>query len=166
MSYTISEVAKMMGVNPSTLRYYDKEELLPDVKRVNGIRIFEDEDFGWLRVLNCLKNTGMPIRKIKRYVELAKYGDETLEERYELIKEQRQSVLQQIEQLQYYLQELDYKDWYYQTASQDSLASLARRIRVCFSRQIPVRIRAHPRGAFNSVGACTPTELNTVPRKR
>ena len=43
---------------------------------------------------------------------------------------------------------------------QDSLASLARRIRVCFSRQIPVRIRAHPRGAFNSVGACTPTELN------
>jgi DNA-binding transcriptional MerR regulator len=116
MSYTISEVAKMMGVNPSTLRYYDKEELLPDVKRVNGIRIFEDEDFGWLRVLNCLKNTGMPIRKIKRYVELAKYGDETLEERYELIKEQRQSVLQQIEQLQYYLQELDYKDWYYQTA--------------------------------------------------
>ena len=116
MSYTISEVAKMMGVNPSTLRYYDKEELLPDVKRVNGIRIFEDKDFGWLRVLNCLKNTGMPIRKIKRYVELAKYGDETLEERYELIKEQRQSVLQQIEQLQYYLQELDYKDWYYQTA--------------------------------------------------
>ena len=43
--------------------------------------------------------------------------------------------------------------------SQDSLASLARRIRVCFSRQIPVRIRAHPRGEFNSVGACTPTEL-------
>ena len=101
MSYTISEVAKMMGVNPSTLRYYDKEELLPDVKRVNGIRIFEDEDFGWLRVLNCLKNTGMPIRKIKRYVELAKYGDETLEERYELIKEQRQSVLQQIELIRY-----------------------------------------------------------------
>ena len=43
---------------------------------------------------------------------------------------------------------------------QDSLASLARRIRVCFSRQIPVRIRAHPRGAFNSVGACTPTEYS------
>ncbi len=46
--------------------------------------------------------------------------------------------------------------------SQDSLASLARRIRVCFSRQFPVRIRAHPRGAFNSVGACTPTELKFV----
>jgi len=47
---------------------------------------------------------------------------------------------------------------------QDSLASLARRIRVCFSRQIPVRIRAHPRGAFNAVGACTPTALQKIPR--
>ena len=46
------------------------------------------------------------------------------------------------------------------THRQDSLASLARRIRVCFSRQIPVRIRAHPRGAFNTVGACTPTEYS------
>lgn len=42
MSYTISQVAQMMGVAPSTLRYYDKEGLLPNVKRVNGIRVFED----------------------------------------------------------------------------------------------------------------------------
>ncbi len=116
MSYSISEVAAMMGVTPSTLRYYDKEGLLPNVKRVNGIRVFEEEDFGWLRVLNCLKNTGMPIRKIKEYVELAKEGDKTLEARYELIKEQRQYVQDQIDQLQYYMQELDYKDWYYRTA--------------------------------------------------
>ena len=116
MSYTISEVAKMMGIKPSALRYYDKEDLLPDVKRVNGIRIFEDKDFGWLRVLSCLKNTGMPINKIKKYVQLAQLGDETLEERYELIKEQRENVQKQIDQLNYYMQELDYKDWYYQTA--------------------------------------------------
>lgn len=116
MSYTISEVAEMMGVAPSTIRYYEKEGLLPNVRRKNGIRVFEDEDFKWLRVLNCLKNTGMPIRKIRRYVELAEGGDDTLPERYELIKEQRQSVLDQIEQLNYYLHELDYKDWYYQTA--------------------------------------------------
>ena len=65
MSYLISEVAEMMGLSPSTLRYYDKEGLLPNVKRVNGIRVFEDEDFEWLKLLNCLKNTGMPIKKIK-----------------------------------------------------------------------------------------------------
>ncbi|MCR5526206.1 MAG: MerR family transcriptional regulator [Lachnospiraceae bacterium] len=116
MSYSISQVAEMMGITPYTLRYYDKEGLLPNVKRINGIRVFEDEDFSWLRVLNCLKNTGMPIKKIKKYVDLAKDGDATLKERYELIREQRQNVLDQIDQLNYYMKELDYKDWYYRTA--------------------------------------------------
>ncbi len=115
-TYSISEVARMMNVAPSTLRYYDKEGLLPDVNRVNGIRAFEDKDFPWLRLLNCLKNTGMPLRKIKEYAELCKVGDESLEERYEMICDQRQFVLDQIEQLQYYMRELDYKDWYYRTA--------------------------------------------------
>lgn len=116
MSYTISQVAQMMGVTPSTLRYYDKECLLPNVKRVNGIRVFEDADFPWLRILNCLKGTGMPIRQIKKYVDLCAAGDATLEQRYAIIKEQRQHVLDQIEQLNFYLKELDYKDWYYQEA--------------------------------------------------
>ncbi|MDY5413360.1 MerR family transcriptional regulator [Limosilactobacillus mucosae] len=116
MSYTISQVAQMMGVTPSTLRYYDKEGLLPNVKRVNGIRVFEDADFPWLRILNCLKGTGMPIRQIKKYVDLCAAGDATLEQRYAIIKEQRQHVLDQIEQLNFYLKELDYKDWYYQEA--------------------------------------------------
>lgn len=116
MSYTISQVAQMMSVTPSTLRYYDKEGLLPNVKRVNGIRVFEDADFPWLRILNCLKGTGMPIRQIKKYVDLCAAGDATLEQRYAIIKEQRQHVLDQIEQLNFYLKELDYKDWYYQEA--------------------------------------------------
>lgn len=116
MSYTISQVAQMMGVTPSTLRYYDKEGLLPNVKRVNGIRVFEDADFPWLRILNCLKGTGMPIRQIKKYVDLCAAGDATLEQRYAIIKEQRQHVIDQIEQLNFYLKELDYKDWYYQEA--------------------------------------------------
>ncbi len=118
MSYTISEVAKMMGVAPSTLRYYDKEGLLSNVNRVNGIRVFEEKDFKWLRVLNCLKNTGMPIRKIKQYVDLAQEGDSTLVQRHKLIQEQRRYVQDQIDQLQYFIQELDYKDWYYQQAIQ------------------------------------------------
>lgn len=124
MSYLISEVAEMMGLSPSTLRYYDKEGLLPNVKRVNGIRVFEDEDFEWLKLLNCLKNTGMPIKKIKEYVELQKLGEESLEERYKLIKDQREYVKNQIEQLEYYMQELDFKDWYYRTAMEKGEAAV------------------------------------------
>ena len=116
MSYTIGEVAEMMGVTPSTLRYYDQEGLLPEVNRVNGIRVFEDRDFAWLRILNCLKNTNMPIKKIKEYVELTKLGDSSLKERYEIIKEQKEKILEQIEQFQYYLKEIEFKEWYYETA--------------------------------------------------
>ena len=116
MSYTIKQVAEMMGVTPSTLRYYDQEGLLPNVERRNGIRVFEDKDFKWLRVLNCLKNTNMPIKKIKEYVELAQQGDSTLEARYELIKEQKENILGQIKELKYYLKEVEFKEWYYETA--------------------------------------------------
>ena len=114
MSYSIKEVADMMGVTTATLRYYDQEGLLPNIKRVNGIRVFEDKDFKWLRVLNCLKNTNMPIKKIKEYVELAQKGDSTLEERYKLIEEQKENILEQIKELKYYLKEIEYKEWYYQ----------------------------------------------------
>ena len=116
MSYSISEVAKMLNVSSYTIRYYDKEGLFPLVKRVNGIRVFEDKDFPWLRMLNCLKNLNMPIKKIKEYVELAKLGDSSLKERYEIIKEQKQNILEQIEQFKYYLREIEFKEWYYETA--------------------------------------------------
>ena len=116
MSYTISEAAEKTGLPPSTIRYYDKEGLLPNIKRKNGIRVFEDMDLRLMGLLTCLKNTGMPIKRIRDYVELTSKGDETLQERYEIIKAQRQFVLDQIEQLQYYLEELDFKDWYYNKA--------------------------------------------------
>ena len=116
MSYTISEAAEKTGLPPSTIRFYDKEGLLPNIKRKNGIRVFEDMDLRLTGLLTCLKNTGMPIKRIRDYVELTSKGDDTLQERYEIIKAQRQFVLDQIEQLQYYLEELDFKDWYYNKA--------------------------------------------------
>ena len=116
MSYTIKEVAEMMGVKPSTLRYYDTEGLLPNIKRINGIRIFDDEDFKWLRILNCLKKTNMPLKKIKEYVELAKLGDETLNDRLSLITEQKTKILDDIKTYQYFLKEIEYKEWYLKEA--------------------------------------------------
>lgn len=116
MSYSISEVAKMLNVSTYTIRYYDKEGLFPLVKRVNGIRVFEDKDFPWLRMLNCLKNLNMPIKKIKEYVDLALKGDETLKERYDLILEQEESIEKQIKELRYYKKQIDFKKAYYEKA--------------------------------------------------
>ena len=116
MSYSIKEIADKMGVTTATLRYWDAEGLLPNVNKVNGRRIFEDKDFKWLRVLNCMKNINMPIKKIKEYVELAQKGDSTLKARYEMILEQKQVIQNQINDLNNCLKEFEYKEWYYETA--------------------------------------------------
>lgn len=116
MSYTISDIAKMMDVSVYTLRYYDKEGLFPHVKRVNGIRVFEDEDFAWLRVLNCLRNINMPIKKMKEYAELCEQGDTSLEARLKMIEEQEANIDEQIKKLEYYKQEIEFKKEYYRTA--------------------------------------------------
>lgn len=116
MVYTIAQASEMTGLSPSAIRYYDKEGLLPQVERKNGIRIFQDMDIRWLHLLTCLKNTGMPIKRIREYAGMAQRGDETLKDRQSLIEEQRQFVQDQIDQLMFYMQELDFKKWYYKKA--------------------------------------------------
>ncbi len=117
MFYTIGEMAQKLNVAPSTLRYYDKEGLLPFVERSNGgIRMFKDEDLEWLRMLGCLKKAGMPLKEIKSFMDWSRQGDATIGQRLDLLEKQRQSVLDQQKQLEDTLLMLDYKRWYYQTA--------------------------------------------------
>ena len=115
MNYSIGEVSRMFGLPQSTLRYYDKEGLLPFVERSGGgIRLFKDSDFEWLSITECMKQTGMPIKKIK----LCMAGNSTLSERLNLIRRQQKVVHAQMAQLQSTLDMLDYKEWYYLTAQQ------------------------------------------------
>ncbi len=116
MTYSISEIAKMMEVEPSTIRYYDQMGIFPNIKRINGRRVFTDEDFKWLRVLKCMKKINMPVKKIHEYVVLAQKGDATLKERYELIFEQKKLIEKEIAELEKCYQEFEYKEWYYKTA--------------------------------------------------
>lgn len=117
MAYSIGEVAQIMGVTASTLRYYDKEGLLPRVERTaGGIRSFSDADIETLRIIECLKRTGMPIRDIKQFMDWCQQGDATLEQRREMFHERRRLVQQQMAQLQATLDTINYKCWYYETA--------------------------------------------------
>lgn len=85
MFYTVGEAAKMLGVASSTLRYYDKEGLLPFVERTEGgIRMFKETDMDWLKLIECLKATGMPIKGIKKFIECTREGDSTIGERLEI----------------------------------------------------------------------------------
>lgn len=127
MFYTIGEMAKIVNIPATTLRYYDKEGLLPFVERTeSGIRMFKEADYEWLCVIDCLKNTGMGIKDIKKFIELAMAGDPTIKERLQMILRQRESVQEQIKKLQQTLEILDYKVWYYTTADAAGTTSVPR----------------------------------------
>lgn len=117
MIYTVSEAAKILNVAPSTIRYYDKEGLLPFVERSKGgIRIFSERDFNWLLIIDCLKKSGLSIKDIKRYIDMSLQGDETVKDRLEIFQTQKEKVISQIKELQNTLNVLEYKCWFYQTA--------------------------------------------------
>ena len=120
MIYTVGEAAKILSVAPSTLRYYDKEGLLPFVERSeSGLRMFKESDIDWLKLISCLKATGMPIKGIRRFIECTREGDSTIEERLEILEAQRESVKKQINEMQQHLKMIDYKVWYYTTAKKE-----------------------------------------------
>ena len=117
MVYTIGEMAKRLGVPASTLRYYDKEGLLPFVERSSGgIRMFQDSDFEWLQVIGCMKKAGMSIKDIRRYIEIALQGDDTIDLRLEMFRHQREVLQRQMAELQHTMEMVEYKCWYYETA--------------------------------------------------
>lgn len=127
MLYTIGEMAKRLSMPTSTLRYYDKEGLLPFLERSNsGIRMFKETDFEWLKVIDCLKKTGMPLTDIKHFVEIAMQGDKTINERLDLIIKQKESVIHQINELTKTLKTLEFKQWYYETAKEAGTTEILR----------------------------------------
>lgn len=120
MVYTVGEMAKIIGVAPSTLRYYDKEGLLPFVERSgSGIRIFGEQDLNTLSIIHCLKQSGLSIKEIKSFIDMVQQGDETIDERLELFEKRRIILEKQIKEMQNTLKVLDYKCWYYQTAKKE-----------------------------------------------
>lgn len=117
MSYSIKEVSEMLHIPTTTLRYYDKEGLLPHIARkASGYRIFSEHDIAMLRIIECLKKTGMPIKEIKQFSNWVQQGDASLQERYEMFLERKKIIQEQIAELQKNLDLVNYKCWYYETA--------------------------------------------------
>ena len=81
MEYTIGSVSDMFDIPASTLRFYDREGLFTDIPRSSGIRKFRESDVETLRIIECLKKTGLEIKDIKKFIGLCRMGKETYEER-------------------------------------------------------------------------------------
>ncbi|MGL5379874.1 MerR family transcriptional regulator [Clostridium sp.] len=114
MEYSIGKAAEAVGLSTYTLRYYEKEGLLPEVKRnSNGVRVYDDSDIFWIDLIKCLKDTGMSMTEIKSIVELSLKGDSTINDRREILVNHKKTVELKIEELNKSIEKINKKlDWY------------------------------------------------------
>ena len=117
--YTIGQVSKMFGLPVSTLRYYDKEGLFPGMERSSGIRRFGQRELEALRVIECLKKSGMEIKDIRQFMEWCAQGSSTYPQRRAMFLKQKESVEAEIARMNRVLDMLNFKCWYYEQAIRD-----------------------------------------------
>ena len=130
MEYTIGQGAKLTGLSISTIRYYDKEGLLNGINRKSGIRSFNDKDLNTIRVIECLKNSGMLIKEIRDFMKLCEEGDSSLNERYNFFLDQEKKVQDQIKSLNQTLKLIKFKQWYYLKAISDNTESIVKNMSI------------------------------------
>ncbi len=136
--YTIGQVSQMFGLPISTLRYYDKQGLFPGMERVSGIRKFSDTELEALRVIECLKKSGLEIKDIKRFMDWCVEGASTYPQRKELFEKQKETLEAEISHMNKVLDMLKFKCWYYEQAMQDGSED---RVQSMIPDQLPDEIR-------------------------
>lgn len=110
MDYTIKQVAARTNLTASALRYYDKMGLIPQLKRnSSGIRKYSEEDICWIQLICCLKNSGMPLEKIKEFMRLCLEGNAACEGRKKMLEVHKANVLNKIDHLNCNLNVINYK---------------------------------------------------------
>ena len=117
--YTIGQVSEMFNLPITTLRYYDKEGLFPNIERRSGIRKFGERELEALRVIECLKKSGLEIKDIKLFMTWCTEGASTYPNRKELFETRKKIVEAEMVKMQKTLDMLKFKCWYYDTAIRD-----------------------------------------------
>lgn len=113
----IGQVAKQTGLSEHTLRFYDKQGLLPKITKTRGgVRDFDDQDMRTLAMIECLKKTGMPLADIKQFIDWCAMGDKTIKQRHDMFVERRKIVQRQLAEIQKTLKIIEFKTEYYARA--------------------------------------------------
>lgn len=117
MCKRIKEVSVETGLSPYTIRYYEKEGLLPTIARdENGVRCFTEENLFWLDMVICLKKTKMPTDQIKQIVQLSQEGDHTIPQRKTILEAHKGVIDAQIAELEESKRKVDKKIDFYDGA--------------------------------------------------
>lgn len=117
--YTIGQVSEMFDLPISTLRYYDKEGFFPHLVRKGNIRYFSNNEIEALRLIECLKKSGLGIKEINQFFTWVSQGSASYENRKELFEARKLAVEAEIKNLQKTLSLLEFKCWYYSKAMED-----------------------------------------------
>lgn len=117
--YTIGQVSEMYNLPISTLRYYDKEGFFPNLMRKGNIRHFSDVELEAIRIIECLKQSGLEIKEIKQFFQWVVEGPSSYEKRKELFETRKATVEDEIKAMEKTLALLKFKCWYYETAIKD-----------------------------------------------
>ena len=125
--YTIGDAAAKLGMPASTIRFYEKNGLIPNQRRTSdGRRLFDEDDLEWMRFVERLKVSGMPIKEIREYIRLYTEGDSTIEERRRIVYARREAIDKQLEELKLARDFIDYKCWFYDVASESGTCDTPR----------------------------------------
>lgn len=136
--YTIGQVSEMFALPISTLRYYDKQGLFPGMERVSGIRKFGEKELETLRMIECLKKSGLEIKDIKQFMDWCVEGASTYPQRRELFVKQKETLEAEIAHMNHVLDMLRFKCWYYEQAMQDGNET---RLKAMIPDRLPDEIR-------------------------
>lgn len=119
MSLTIAEAAERTGLTAHTLRYYERDGLMrtPVRRSASGHRAYDEADLAWISLISRLRATGMPIREVKRYADLVRAGAGNEAERLELLRDHRERVLRQLDEVRDHLSAIDHKVELYERAT-------------------------------------------------
>jgi DNA-binding transcriptional MerR regulator len=139
MLYTIGEAAEALDMPATTIRFYDKNGLLPNVSRTgSGVRLFDEDDLEWMRFVERLKASGMPIKEIREYIQLYLAGDATIEERRKIVYERKAAIERQLEDLKLARDFISYKCWFYDVAAESGTCDTPRNMP---TEELPDNIR-------------------------
>jgi DNA-binding transcriptional MerR regulator len=123
LTYSIGEFSKLVGVSEHTLRFYESEGLIKVNRNDNNIRVYSEENIKWIEALLHLKKTGMSLKDMKQFAMWGHMGNETVEERLDLLKNHRKKVVEELKKLQESLEFLDNKIIYYENELGDCFSN-------------------------------------------
>jgi len=110
-AFSIKETSEQAGLSEDTIRYYEKIGLLPRAERkANRHRVYHPEDIHTMKLITCLKKTGMSLEEMKPYLQMSMDSDlADFPEEREMLVNHRKKVEAQIASLQQVVDFIDEK---------------------------------------------------------